>query len=110
MLYYSILRIKNDEENKFGFFDGIFSSKKITTKDIANSYFSLNLSLRDLYLNNLDDNKKIIFKSLHSKWYKCQNGHFYISDEVEKYDDVLKCPHCTFKDRAFSLVKNIFGF
>ena len=110
LLYYSILRIKNDEENKFGFFNGIFSSKKITTKDIANSYFSLNLSLRDLYLNNLDDNKKIIFKSLHSKWYKCQNGHFYISDEVEKYDDVLKCPHCTFKDRAFSLVKNIFGF
>ena len=108
MLYYSILRLKKDDEKDSGFFKGFFSSKKITTQDIAKSYFSLDLSLRDLYPAILDNDKKIIFKSLHSKWYKCQNGHFYVLDEVEKYDDVLKCPHCTFGDRALSLVKNIF--
>ena len=110
MLYYSILKIKNDDENDSGFFKGFFSSKKITAIDIAKSYFSLNLTLRDLYLNSIDCDKKVIFKSLHSKWYKCKNGHFYISDEVEKYDDVLKCPHCTFGERALSFVKNMFGF
>ena len=110
MLYYSILRLTKNDDIDPGFFISLFCPKKITAKDIAKSYFSLDLNLRDLYLNNLDDDKKIIFKSLHSKWYKCSNGHFYVSDEVGKYDDVLKCPHCTFGERAFSLVKNICGF
>ena len=110
MLYYSILRLTKNDDIDPGFFISLFCPKKITAKDIAKSYFSLDLNLRDLYLNNLDEDKKIIFKSLHSKWYKCSNGHFYVSDEVGKYDDVLKCPHCTFGDRAFSLVKNICGF
>jgi len=108
MIYYVVLRIVDDDENNSGFLPGFFSSKKITTNDIAKSYFSLDLTLRDLYLSSLDLNDKVIFKSLSSKWYKCPNNHFYTAEEIEKYDD--SCPHCTFGEKAFSMVKNIFGF
>ena len=109
MLYYAILRLKNEneDENNIGLFGFVFNPKIITCKDISKSYFSLDLKIKDLYDND-DYNKKYIFKSLSSKWYKCPNDHLYTSDEVDNKDK-LSCPYCTFGDKAFTLIKNIFG-
>ena len=110
MLYYVILKIKNEEENSKGFFGSLFNLNIITTKDIAKSYYSLNLRLRNLYENPPSDfEKKYIYKSLKSKWYKCPNSHFYTYEELENYNNVLSCPHCTFGEKTFTLVKKLFG-
>ena len=108
MLHYSIIKIKNEDE-KDGFFANLFYSPKIKTKDISKSYFSLDLKLKNLYPHASSLlNDKIIFKSLNSKWYKCPNGHLYISDEVERDTNVYTCPHCTLGDIAFGWVKRSF--
>ena len=106
MLYYAILRIKNVDEENIGFFEYLFGSKKITSKDIAKSYFSLDLKLKDLYDNDYSETKNI-FKSLSSKWYKCPSGHIYTSDEVDNNNE-LSCPYCTLGDKAFIVFKKIF--
>ena len=109
MLHYSIIRIKNEDE-KDGFFATLFGSPKIKTIDIAKSYFSLDLKLNHLYpIASSFINDKIIFKSLHSKWYKCPNEHLYISDEVKEGTNVYSCPYCTLGDKAFGWVKRRFG-
>ena len=111
MLHYSILKIKNKEE-KDGLIEFFFGSNKINkikTEDIAKSYFSLDLNLKDLYPKGSSLlNNKNIFKSLHSKWYKCPNEHLYISDETENGTNVYSCPHCTLGDKAFGWIKRIF--
>ena len=110
MLYYVILSIRNDDKKEQGLFGYLFGSKKITPKDIAKSYFSLDLKLRDLYPTNPSYfDRQYIFKSLNSKWYKCPNEHFYTIDEVKKYNDVLSCPHCTFGEKTFIAMKKLFG-
>ena len=110
MLYYAILRIRNDDKKSEGFFGNLFGSKKITSIDIAKSYFSLDLKLRDLYPTCPSYfEQKYVFKSLKSKWYKCPNEHFYTIDEVKKYNNVLSCPHCTFGEKTFTMVKKLFG-
>ena len=108
MLFFSILRLKKEDEENIGFFGYLFASKKIKSKDIENSYFSLDLNLKDLY-DIIDFEPKNIFKSLSSKWYKCPSDHLYISDEVDN-NNGLSCPHCTFGDKAFAVIKKIFRF
>ena len=108
MLHYSILKIKN-EKNKGGLFKFFSVSNIIKAEDIAKSYFSLDLNLKNLYPNGSSLlNDKNIFKSLHSKWYKCPNEHLYISDEVENGTNVYSCPHCTLGDKAFGWIKRLF--
>ena len=113
MLHYSIIKMKNEDEDKDnnGFFSSFFNSNKIKSKDVLKSYFSLDLSLKFLYLHASFylDNKIIIYKSLKSKWYKCPNDHLYISEEVEKGVSVDSCPHCTFGDIDISWMKKKFG-
>ena len=106
MLYYIFLKIIKEEN--IVLFNYLFSSKKITKKDIAKSYFSLDLRLKDLFPSApYDLDKKNIFKSLKSKWYKCTYEHLYTSDEVENYNNVLSCPHCTFGEKAITMMKKI---
>ena len=113
MLHYSIIKMKNEDEDKDnnGFFSSFFNSNKIKSKDVLKSYFSLNLSLKFLYLHAslYLGNKIIIYKSLKSKWYKCPNDHLYSSEEVEKGENVYSCPHCTFGDKTISWFKMKFG-
>jgi len=106
MLYYVILRLKNENEENSFFGVSIFSKKIITSNDIAKSYFSLDLKLKDLYDNDYSETKNI-FKSLSSKWYKCPSGHIYTSDEVDNNNE-LSCPYCTLGDKAFIVFKKIF--
>ena len=111
MIHYCILKLKNEKEENSGFFSYFFSSKNITAEDIAKSYFSLDIKLKNLYPNvTIDFEKKNIFKSLNSKWYKCQNGHYYTLDEVGDIKNELSCPYCTLTDKAFGFVKYVFGY
>ena len=111
MLHYSIIKMKNEDEDNNGFFSSLFNSNKIKSKDVIKSYFSLDLKIKNLYPHAslfLDD-KILIYKSLKSKWYKCPNDHLYSSEEVEKGENVYSCPHCTFGDKTISWFKMKFG-
>ena len=103
MLYYTILNISKEENNCFF---GIFCKQKIYPKDIVEHYFSKNINLKKIYPHALiEPKKRHIFKSLNSKWFKCQNEHFYTIDEVKSIKDVNSCPHCSFFDKAFNCRK-----
>ena len=109
MIHYTILRIKKQENSGFNIFS-IFGSKPIIPQDIDKSYFSLNLNLKQLYPYALDNiEKKIIFKSLKSKWFKCQNDHLYTADEVSSPNNDNSCPYCSFSEKAFIWMKKKIG-
>ena len=106
MLYYSILKIKNEPEKNSSFLGLSNRVKKITTEDIINSYFSLNLNLKQIY-KDINFETKIIFKSFNSDWYKCPNNHLYVLDELKDIKKPSECPYCTFKDKAIAWIKNL---
>ena len=109
MIHYTILRIKKQENSGFNIFS-IFGSKPIIPQDIDKSYFSLNLNLKQLYPYALDNiEKKIIFKSLKSKWFKCQNDHLYTADEASSPNNDNSCPYCSFSEKAFIWMKKKIG-
>ena len=109
MLHYSIIVLTKEKEEKNPLFS-FFRTKKITSKDIINSYFSLDLNLKVLYPKTpLESEKKIIFKSLSSKWFVCQNDHFYVAEEVEENDKQYSCPHCTVLEKAYGWMKAKFS-
>ena len=104
MLHYTILNISQIEKN--GFFS-FFCINEKTHQEADNHYFSENINLKNLYPDTLAKfDKRLIFKSLKSKWFKCQNGHIYTLDEVKDIKDVNSCPHCSFSDKAFNWMKN----
>ena len=106
MLHYTILRIKKQENNFASSLFSIFNSKQISAEDIADYYFSLDLNLVKLYPNSPKDfDKKIIFKSLKSKWFKCQNDHLYTSEEVPDTKTENDCPYCTLSQKALIWMK-----
>jgi len=101
MLHYTILNISKKEKS------GIFSIKMKLHQDISKYYFSEDINLKYLYPDTLVEfDKKIIFKSLKSKWFKCQNEHIYTLEEVKDIKDISSCPHCSFSEKAFSWMKN----
>ena len=108
MLHYTILNITKKEGNSY-FYD-IFCPRKKTPKDISKHYFSKNINLKSLYSHALViSDKRYIFKSLNSKWFKCQNEHIYTLDEVKDIKNVSNCPYCTFSEKAFIWMKNIIS-
>ena len=104
MLHYVILNIFQIKENDFFSF---FCIKEKPPQEIDDNYFSEDINLQYLYPDILVKfDKRIIFKSLKSKWFKCQNEHIYTLDEVEDIKDINSCPYCSFSDKAFNWMKN----
>ena len=104
MFHYTILNISIKEYNKCF---PCLSKEKLTPKDIVKHYFSKNINLQSLYPHILfESDKKYIFKSLKSKWFKCQKGHIYTLDEIKNIKDSKTCPHCSFCDKAFIWMRN----
>jgi len=104
MLHYVILNIFQIKENDFFSF---FCIKEKPPQEIDDNYFSEDINLQYLHPDTLVKfDKRIIFKSLKSKWFKCQNEHIYTLDEVEDIKDINSCPYCSFSDKAFNWMKN----
>ena len=87
--------MKNSNINSYQF---INDNNLITTQNIENSNFSLDIDLKKLYKNEHIDKEVLnLLNSLGTKWYKCPNNHLYTVGNCGRPMEESRCPQCKVK-------------